>query len=349
MKKDLHDRKNLILNAVIENYITTAEPVSSNIIQKKCQLDLSPATIRNELNELEKEGFLTHLHTSSGRVPTDKGYRLFVNSLMNVKAFPEKQKRIFENKISIIGNNINDVLNQIVDIMSETLDYTTIMLLPDIYNETLKIIHFVLVDMDKVLVVLLNSLGINREFLINLNNQQETKLGQEDLDKLSQFLTKKLEGLNLESLDEKTFLSLIKELPKFHFVLNNLYKELKEFLKKIPKNQRLTIKGTAKMLKLPEFENIEYTRRVLELLEENRLLSSILQNALDKNQTQVMIGSENIDAHLRDCSIVMSSITKEEENVGVLGVLGPTRMAYPYILPLVENIKNNIQKRLENL
>jgi heat-inducible transcriptional repressor len=180
-------RKKVILDKVIESYISTAEPVGSKVIQETCNLELSSATIRNELNELEKDGYLTQLHTSSGRIPTDKGYRLFVDSVIQNKILPLEQRKNFENKIKLIETNINSILYQITEIMTEVIDYTTIVITPDIYMETLKIIHFILVDIDRVLVVLLNSLGVNREFLIEFAGNN---LAQDDLNKISQFLTK---------------------------------------------------------------------------------------------------------------------------------------------------------------
>lgn len=331
----MDDRKKVILDRVIENYITTAEPVGSKIIQQTCDLEISTATIRNELNELEKEGFLTHLHTSSGRVPTDKGYRLFVDSVMNVKSFPLEQQKIFENKIKLLETNVNGVLNQITEIMTEIIDYTAIVITPDIYNETLKIVHFILVDIDRILVVLLNSLGINREFLINL---VDNKLGQDDFNEISKFLTEKLDGKNFADFNQEVFIKLIEELPKFRNTTEVLFKEIKKVMKVLQKEKSVLMRGTSKMLKLPEFKNIEYTRKVLEILEENKLLVNVLSLALDEKQDKVLIGQENAISDLDKCSLAISPIKVDDEAIGVVSVLGPTRMAYPFILPMLNFI-----------
>lgn len=332
-------RKKIILDTVVNNYIRTAEPVGSKMVLENCELQVSSATVRHELNELEKEGYLTHIHTSSGRIPTDKGYRLFVDSLMNVQSFPTEQQALFEASIHSFGSNVESILVQMTDILANTIDYTTIVITPTIYQDILKVIHLILIDIGQILVVLLNSIGVNREFVMN----SSADISQDDLNKLSRLLTERLNGKNFACIDEEIFKTLIAELPEFHVLLKGLLTEVRKMAKVINKDKQMLIKGTANMLKLPEFQNIELTRKILETLEDTKLLGKVLSAALTDKEARVLIGKEHNVQNLDECSIVMAPIEIHDDSVGVIGVLGPKRMAYPVVVPMIKNIVTMIR------
>lgn len=340
----MENRKCRILESTIRSYIDTAEPVGSNSLLKKNQFDCSSATIRNVLGELEDEGYLTHVHRSSGRVPTDKGYRLYVDSLMHIKEFPKADQIEFIPDILSVGYGVQDVLNQIVEIVSNIIDYTTIVVMPNIFQDTLKVIHLVLVDLDKVLLVLMDSVGTNQEFLLTVSEN----VNQEELNKISKVLTKKLEGKSISNINEQAFAGLISELPHFKKLLKSLGKEVRHVKRGLKKSNPLLSKGVSKMLTLPEFKNVEYTRRVIELLEENKLFSQLLADYLTNKDHKVLIGSEMRVENLEDCSLVISSVKIENEPVGGIGVLGPRRMAYPTIVPMVKEISKQVNQYFEN-
>lgn len=339
----MNDRKCRILEATIRSYINKAEPVGSNSLLKGHNFNCSSATIRSELSELEKEGYLTHIHTSSGRVPTDKGYRLYVDSLMQIKQFPYSDQLKFLPHIFSLGASVQDVLEQIMGIVSNIIDYTTIVVMPDIFRETLKVIHLVLVDLDKVLLVLMDSVGENREFLLTVKDE----VNQDDLNKISKVLTKKLEGKPLDGINEDSFATLVSELPQFKKVLKSLGKEVKNVSRILKKNKPVKSRGISKMLTLPEFKNIEYAQKILELLEENKLLSHLLASYLANRDHKVLIGSEINVRDLEDCSIVIGSVKVDNTPVGGIGVLGPRRMAYPTIVPMIQEISQKINKYFE--
>ena len=153
----MSNRKYKILRETIKNYIETAEPVSSNVVLNKMKLDVSASTIRQELNALEKEGFLTHIHTSSGRVPTDKGYRHYVDTLLPKsinKEFNKPSQTVLE-----VDKGIEKILQNVSHTISTLMGYSTIALTPDLYEDALKVVHLILVDIDRILVVLLNDIG----------------------------------------------------------------------------------------------------------------------------------------------------------------------------------------------
>jgi len=340
----MNDRQQTLLETVINHYIHTADPVGSSVLSQQTSFGLSPATIRNELKTLEEEGYLTHLHTSSGRVPTDKGYRQYVNSILKHQTLsPEEEKKLLTHFLSM-GQSVQDVIGQISEILSSLINYTTIVLTPNIYQETLKVTQLVLLDLDRVLVILLNSTGINHEFVLNINEN----VTQDDLNKVSKLLTQKLSGKGLHSLDENSLSDLIAELPAFQTLLKELYTGIKDLAKFQKTQQKALTKGMANMIRLPEFHNIELTQKVLSTLEENKVLVNILNQYLNDPHCNVIIGQENELEALQDCSLVVAPYSVDSEPAGMIGVLGPKRMAYPVVVPMVKTITQFINSTISN-
>ena len=163
-------REQRILEATISHYIESGEPVGSKTLSSNDNFDVSAATIRNELAKLEHKGYLSQVHTSSGRIPTDLGYRTYVDTLMKVQNPSADQIQELRCLFNSIGHNVHDVLNHLSSIMSGLIDYTTLVVTPTIFQETLKVAHLVLLDIDRILVVLLNSSGLNKEILLNIDH-----------------------------------------------------------------------------------------------------------------------------------------------------------------------------------
>ncbi len=341
----MDQRKKEILEATIEQFIETSAPVGSKSLALKPGFQMSPATIRNELNELEKEGYLNHLHTSSGRIPTDKGYRFYVDSLIEPPAQTAIEIYKIKKQVATLSCNIRELLDKIGEILTEVIQYTTIVLTPDIYHDTLKVVHLILVDIDKILVVLLSTMGENQEFLFNI----QENLSQEDLNKISSWLTEKLKGKSLLSLTEDPLSEIVQTLPYAQHILNQLLLEARRLSQFQRRKRRLLTTGISHMLKLPEFQNIELTKRVLTFLEEDRLLVTLLQDSLKKNTDAVKIGAEIENENLTDCSIVVSSVSLDNHPVGAIGVLGPKRMSYAQVIPLVQGISRMIEAYLNNM
>ncbi len=341
MDSALTERQKTILEATVTDFIETAEPVGSKSLIEAKGFSLSSATIRNDLSELEDKGYLTHVHTSSGRVPTDKGYRMYVDSLMTLQKLPPEQRQILNKQLAMIGNNVSDVLAQLTDVVSSLMDYTTLVLTPDIWRETLKVVHLVLLDLDKVLVVLLSSAGVNQEFVMSLEG-----LAQADLDRLSRLLTQKLEGKAAYQLTEDLFAELVSELPHFKIALTQLGTEIKRLVQS-HKSRKLMSKGTSKMLRLPEFKNVEVTQKVLETLEESKVLCHLLDRYMNPSTSQkTLIGEETQVENLKECSLVFTPVMRDDEPVALVGVLGPKRMMYPVVVPMIDRIGRMVSHSL---
>ncbi len=326
-------RKKKILEAAITHYIGTAEPVSSKVLSEKYRFDVRSATIRNELNDLEKEGYLSQLHASSGRIPTDKGYRLFVDQLKpgNLQG---DQAKLMKQTLQLAGYGVEQTLVQVSTVLSSLINYTTIVLTPNIYQETLKIAHLILVDLDRILVVLLNTAGINAEFFVHIQD----RVDQEDLNRVSQLLTKKLGGKSMTSLTDEWWLSLMQELPDLKGMLKNLGESIYQLVQQQTKKDQFFTRGFSNMIQLPEFRNIELTQKVLTALEENKVLVAVLNEALRLPESKVSIGGEFFDHNLQECGLVASSYKIDDEPIGVIGVLGPKRMDYSVVVPMIQHV-----------
>ena len=341
VKGILDNKEQEILNLTIQQHIDSGEPVSS-LLLSSMGMKASPSTIRNKLNSLEKKGYLAQKHTSSGRVPTDAGYRYYVDSLTEFTQSKDLAPKQIVAHLEKVSGNVNDVLSEMSKLMSSLVNYTTIVITPTIFQETLKVAHLVLVDIDKILVVLLNSSGVNREFIM----KSDLGLNQDDLNKISQLLSEKIAGKNIGALTKEVLLDLVQELPRYNKIIELLYSEIKK-LSDFHNNNIMT-DGVSKMIQLPEFKNIELTQNVLTTLEESKALSSLYDSCLENKGDQILIGHENTNEKLKECSLVLSPYEMNGNTSGLLGILGPTRMAYSKVIPMVKNISTLVSQHLNS-
>jgi heat-inducible transcriptional repressor len=342
-RTELNARKRHLLEQTITSYIRTAEPVGSKRLSETSGLSVSSATIRNDLNELEREGYLTQVHLSSGRVPTDKGYRLYVDGILHQPAAIEPMQPL-PMDVRLIGNNIQQILTQVTDLMGNLVDYTTIVLTPDIYQETLKIAHLVLVQLDVVLVVLMNTVGMNSEFLLKIQD----RVDQETLNKVSRLLTEKLNGLPLYNLTEAVIADILASLPLYESIVSQVVKEIRRLKRFNSSSDKLMMRGMSNMIKLPEFRNMELTQKVLSTLEETKVMLSVFSEYISVNQPQVVIGDEHQVSAFKECSMVVAPYSIDDEPIGIVGVLGPRRMDYDKVIPMVQMVSEKINAYLEN-
>lgn len=338
----LTERKKQILNATVSRYIQTAEPVGSKSLLDA--FDVSSATVRQALHELEDEGFLTHVHTSSGRVPTDKGYRFYVDELMATHSLSTTEYQVISEQIHSMSLHVETALTQISSVMSSLIDYTTIVMVPTIYQDALKLVHMVLVDINRVLVILLHAIGVNHEFILTLDEG----VNQEDLNRLSQLLSSKLEGINVQDIPREFFIKLITDLPDYKSVLTQLATEIDRLNVHHQRNHQLILNGTSKMLKLPEFKNIEFTQQVLAAVEENKVLLELLNRSLSKKADHsIFIGKSDHQVDLLDgCSVVLQPVTLGHSYSTVIGVLGPTRMPYSVVASKLNTLSAMVSEYL---
>jgi len=351
----LSQRKHEVLTKTIESFIETAEPVGSKWLRDQGGVEASPATIRNELSELESDGYLSHRHQSSGRVPTDKGYRLYVDHLMagsmNDPLSPLDSPSetatvtgLSERPLHIphIGQSVASLLKDVTQLVVTLFDYTALVIPPTIHHATLEVAHLVLLDIDRVLVVVMNSIGSNNEFIVPIQEQ----ISQDDLNAISQWLTRKLKGHSVAHIDSDQLADVLQQFPSHQAIVRTLILELQRLKNSLPAPDTLPMKGVSKMVRLPEFKDPDLAHKVLATLEETRLMMGVLEQIASHPHPSVIIGSENQPDGLKDCSMVVAPLGTQEINLGTLAIVGPTRMRYKKLLPTVQGIVGHIHRLL---
>jgi heat-inducible transcriptional repressor len=339
--KVLEERKNKILQAVIHHYIKTAKPVGSHILTDDYHFDLSPATVRNLMAELEDDGYLTHPHTSAGRIPTDKGYRSYVDSLIELQRMVlDEEDRVQHEYFGKI-QELQELLTQTSKVLSGLSQYTGFVLTPKIDRNHLKRIELLRVDDDKILIVLITHTGLIKHRII------EASISGPKLSALSSLLNEKLRGKTLLEAKQKIF-ETIDEIEREE-------KEVIDFAKGISSQmfdieEELYVEGASNVLSLPEFKDFEPMRCMLRLAEDRDLLMSAIHKEIGSEEgVKVIIGSETDCKELRHLSVI-SSVYKDGDNpVGVLGIIGPKRMEYPKMMALVGAVSKIMNKLLSKI
>jgi len=342
---ELNERMKNILTAVVHRYITTAEPVSSAIIAEKYKLDLSTATIRHEMYLLEKYDYLWQPHTSSGRIPTDKGYRFYVDNLMIKSHLREKEKK----EIIQIYNKSKE-FEETMKITSQLLSKLTnnigVVLAPVIYNDLVKNIQFIPVGSNRILTIIVTDTGLICQKIVKVSGE----INKDRLNYLSNFINSKLveEDVNLTNLNNL----LIEELDKiisFQERFNYIHKFLEECFDFEYSENKVYLDGRMNIIKHPEFKETDKLNYILSLIEEENVLANTIRRYLGVRKTKIIIGKESKLKEMQNCSLVTSEYRIKGKSAGAIGILGPTRMDYPRMVSIAEYISDKLSEILSEL
>lgn len=335
--KIIKERKSKILQAVIHQYIKTARPVGSNALNDDYHFDVSPATIRNLMAELEEEGYLTHPHTSAGRIPTDKGYRNYVDSLMEMQRLVmEEEARVRQEYDSRI-RELQDLLVHTSRILSGLSQYTGFVLTPKIERDQLQYLELVKIAEHKVLVVLVTRNGMVKHRII------EARISRERLEMLTRALNEKLCGMTLVDARRNIAMEL-DDVERQEKDLQQLAQQLSR--EWFSSEEDIYVDGTSNVLTLPEFRDYEPMRCLLRLNENRGLIRQVLQDDPGGEDVKVLIGSEASCVEFKDLSLVTSVYKDGDAPVGVLGIIGPKRMEYPKMMALVRAVSHMVNQIL---
>ena len=342
----LNEREQTILQAVVQCYITTAEPVGSRTIVKRFGMDLSPATVRNVMSDLEELGYLQQLHTSSGRVPTDKGYRYFVNYLMRVQELTLSERNRIDHELSDRLRDADEVLHQTSQMLALITHQTGIVKAPDEHSVEVRHIEVVHVASDRGAVLVADNYGRVHTVMMPLKMPPRA----EDLAKLNRFLNEHLRGVLINRIPaaiEDVMRTLMDE-------QRRLAEEAMQVVSFLPRSRpgRLYLEGTSQLFEQPEFHDVGRAREVFGLFEERDLLVQLLQTGIGDRPLpvpSVLIGSEFQQPGLQEISMVASPYRVGDKAVGVLGVLGPRRMPYPRLTAIVDYTAGMVSRFLTSL
>lgn len=335
---DLSERKLRILQAIVGDFIRSAEPIGSRTLSKKYDMGISPATIRNEMSDLEEMGFLTHPHTSAGRVPSDKAYRLYVNNLMKKYELPEDEKKVIVEKLTKNVTELEKTIQHAASLLSELTNLTSFAITPNQEVNQLKYINFLPVDEHTVVLMIVTESGKVSNTAIKLSNPYS----EEHLHLMSKVMTYNYKG---KTLSDILTLDIIKSFESDIEVMGKLVETIRpNFINTLENmlNVELFMDGLTNIFSIPEYNDIEKAKVFLEMINKKKHFTDVLINR--ENGVIITIGNENKEDYMRDCSLITATYHINGKLVGKLGVIGPTRMKYDEVTSVIEYITDNISQ-----
>ncbi|MCK4993816.1 MAG: heat-inducible transcription repressor HrcA [Candidatus Omnitrophica bacterium] len=345
MRLDVEQRREKILRIIINNYITSGAPVSSRSICKKYKIGLCPASVRNIMAELEDRHLITHLHTSAGRIPTDKGYRYYVDRLVQSAGLtPEEQANI--SKEYLVKQLVfEEVVRKTSRVLSDFTNYAGVVSQPEIKKTCFKRIQFTLLNQKKVCVTLITNTGITRTSVVNF----ELKIDQEKIKKIQNFMNANLENVPLINVKTKLRKMMIQERNAFFHVLKQSM-EMIDSSAIIDEKMHFYLEGLSNFVNLSEFDNSDMVRSLIKLLDEKITLTSlvreVMQNKSGNRKIRVFIGKENPHNFMNNCTIVLGTYEIDNQIIGGLGIIGPKRMDYGKAIATVEYVSGMLSEAL---
>lgn len=335
----LDSRKKRVLQAIIEEYINTAEPVSSAAITINHGLNCSSATIRNDMAELEKEGYLDKPHTSAGRVPSAKGYRFYVDELLNDENISLDEIQFIKSRLETKVNEIEDLTKITTNTISELTHYATVAIGPKTVEQTIEDIKFVLLGSRVLMAVILTDSGSIKESIIKFDED----INASQVENLNFIFNNKLRGKPLGKIDKPMEEYISSE-------MNNQINVIKPIIdhmnKAIGEAEQLYLEGTSRIFDFPEFNKIDTARNFLNILDTKEMMIDLLNTGFAKD-INVYIGDENNNDELKDFSIVTFKHTIGNKDLGTIGIIGPKRMDYSKVISVMKYISKNLNNQLK--
>ncbi len=333
----LDERKMKILQAIIRNYLETGEPVGSRTISKYTDLNLSSATIRNEMADLEELGYILQPHTSAGRIPSDKGYRLYVDKMME-----DKEREIYEMKEMLLEkeDKMDHLLKQVAKVLAVSTNYATMITAPQIHRNKLKFIQLSKVDENNILAVIVVEGNVIKNTMLSV----EEELDEETLLKLNILLNTHLNGLSIEEINLGMIAALKQQAGIHSAIVSDVIDAVAEAIK-ADEDLEIYTSGTNNILKYPELADKQKASELINTFEEKQMLTELVQDSLSgENGTgiQVYIGDETPVQSMKDCSVVTATYELEEGMKGTIGIIGPKRMDYDKVVGTLKNLMHQL-------
>lgn len=343
MTIELSNRAQSILAAVIAHYIVTAGPVGSRTIAKKTDLKVSPATIRNVMADLEDMGLLTQPHVSAGRVPTSQGLRLYIDSILQVSEPDERLKQQIRQVLeSEPVHDPSDILKAAGRALSLISNQVSVVSAPDPEHEIIRHLELILLQPGLILVIfVLSSGGVQNRVI-----QAEADLTQNDLDKFTNYLNSLLVDLTLGQVKERVAREMAREKVRFDQVLSRAL-ALGQMALEGRVDGEVYVEGRANLIDAPEFANVARLRGIFQAFEEKSILLRLLEKALLARGVQIVIGAEEKMDGLEGLTAVTASYGETGQSRGALGVIGPTRMDYSRVIPVVDYTARLVSRLLD--
>jgi len=336
---ELNERKLQILQAIVADFIYSAEPVGSRTISKKYDMGLSAATIRNEMSDLEEMGYLTHPHTSAGRVPSDKAYRLYVDKLMDTSELPPERKQIISKQLNENAAQLDDAIEKAARLLSEMTNLVSFAITPSSKESKLKYINVLPVDERTIVLMIVAEDGQINNTAVKLS----CGYTEENLQLMSKVMTHNFKGKTINDILTMNIIDTLKnDLSAMDKLTGDVLPSFMQTLEKML-DVELYVDGYTNIFSIPEYNDVEKAKNLLESLKEKEHITEVLVNR--DNGLIITIGDEN--SELKDCSLITADYKVNGKLVGKLGVIGPTRMKYSEITSVIQYMTDNLSKTFE--
>ncbi len=345
--KSLSERNKLVLDAIVNDYINSnsAEPIGSKAIYKKHNLSISPATIRNVASDLEEMGYLVREHSSSGRVPTDKGFRFYVDRLLRVRQLTERQKDRITQNYNTQELRLKEMLDETSKVLSKMSKNVGLVVAPKLSASMFEHIEFVKISKDYILVIFVTKSGN----VFNKKIRQKGRFSRGDLQRISNYLNDIMHNLSLAEIRKKILQEMQNEKMQYDNLFSKALAIFNDMVEEGKLHDDLYIQGASNIFNDPIFKDITEIKKILRALEDKKLLINILDKSILSDETVLIsIGKENDTKELSNCSVVTSNYGSSGNILGTLGVIGPVRMDYARIIPLV-GFMSKLVSRLINI
>lgn len=342
---ELNERKLRILKAIIDDYFETAEPVGSRTLSRHHDLGISPATIRNEMSDLEELGFIVQPHTSSGRVPSDKGYRFYVDMMLRLQK-AEFTKLFYLEELKNSASRIEDLLKNIAQHLANETQYTTFMSSPHYKKSKIKNIQLIEIESKVILAVIVTDGNTIKDYMIRLDQE----ISQEILNKLSIKMNEHLFGLTLMDISLEVIRNLKEGCDKGEEVISKVIDVIFKTIREVDETNVFTY-GTTNILQHPEFNDISKAAMLIKTIEEKDVLKDIINTTIESEDgnVKIVIGGENELEGLKECSLITTSYHIKGEKVGAIGIIGPKRMDYDKTVLNLRSLINSVDELLGKL
>ena len=335
----LSDRKLKILHAIIQNYLETGEPVGSRTISKYTDLNLSSATIRNEMADLEELGYIIQPHTSAGRIPSDKGYRLYVDMLMEEK---EQELNEMQEQMLDKADKMEQLLKQAAKVLASNTNYATMVSTPMNSANKIKFIQLSMVDEEQIIAVIVLGGNVIKNKIINIDEP----LSNENLLKLNMLLNTTLNGMSIEEINIGLIARLKEQAGIHSAVIGNVLDAVADAIQ-IDEDMQIYTSGATNIFKYPELSDNQSAQEIISAFEEKQQLTELVTQTLAKEDNtgiQVYIGDETPVQTMKDCSVVTATYELGDGMKGTIGIIGPKRMDYEHVLKSMKRLQNELDQ-----
>ena len=338
MSEGLDKRKKKILQAIVDEYIDKAEPVSSGNLVK--QFDCSSATLRNEMAELEQEGYLEKPHTSAGRIPSQKGYRYYVDELIRDDKINQKEMLYIKQKLETKVNALEDLTKITTTTLSEITHYTTITIGPNMNEHNIVDIKFISLGTRVLMAVILTDSGMIKESVIKFDEN----ITEAQVQDLNEIFRNKLVGKPLEKITGQFEDYIMAEIKTGVKIIKKIIKEINKI---IEESEKVHLEGANKVVDLPEFKKVDVAKDFLNVIDANDLVAEIVSSGEAKD-INVYIGSESERDELKNFSIVTFNHLIKGKDIGTIGIIGPKRMNYSKVIAVMKYISKKLNEEIDS-